>query len=303
MSNDNPANLHATRAANTVVGLFYFFIVFFGVLLLATAQLRASSGSTFDTWRLNFDANSLSKFNHEQKLTELRKIAFDDRASLSYADQCLRLYDAMGGLKSGVDLDTQVEVKAARAAKKKYVDLEGDVGCVFRGFTMLQYDKDYYIGKGKETAQEISNVQELLKLDTEQYSDLAKGRQEFLAFKEMEHEWYTKLLVDTPYDLVVLLLVMLMGALGGIVRILRDYGDPTRTDPSLRDYYLIPLIGAVIAIGGYVLAKTGLLLLSSTKGETSLSPFMIGLVGMVSGLLAKEVIDRIAEYGHKVLKG
>lgn len=67
------------------------------------------------------------------------------------------------------------------------------------------------------------------------------------------------------------------------MRILRDYGDPTRKDPSPRDYFFIPLIGAVIAIGGYILAKTGLLLLSSTSGETSLSPFMIGLVGMYRG--------------------
>lgn len=93
-----------------------------------------------------------------------------------------------------------------------------------------------------------------------------------------------------------------MGALGGIIRILRDYGDPARKDPSLRDSFVIPLIGAVAAIGGYVLAKTGLLLLSSTKGEISLSPFLIGLVGMVSGILAKEGVDKIAEYGREILK-
>ena len=84
---------------------------------------------------------------------------------------------------------------------------------------------------------------------------------------------------------------------------LRDYGAADRSNPSTKDYFLIPLIGAIVAIGGYILAKTGLLLLSSVKGETSISPFMIGLVGMVSGLLAKEVIDRIAEYGHSMLKG
>ena len=150
--------------------------------------------------------------------------------------------------------------------------------------------------------QEICKVQELLKSDNEQYSDLIKGRQEFLAFKEMENTWYTKYLVVTPYDLLVLILAMLMGALGGIVRILRDYGDPGRHNPSSKDYFLVPLIGGVTAIGGYVLAKTGLLLLSSARGETSLSPFMIGLVGMVSGLLAKEVVDRIAAYGRDILK-
>ena len=61
------------------------------------------------------------------------------------------------------------------------------------------------------------------------------------------------------------------------------------------------LIGAVVAIGGYVLAKAGLLLLSSTQGESSLSPFMISLVGIVSGLLAKEVIDSIAARGRGII--
>jgi hypothetical protein len=64
---------------------------------------------------------------------------------------------------------------------------------------------------------------------------------------------------------------------------------------------LIPLIGAVVSIGGYVLAKTGLLLLSSARGESSLSPFMISLVGIISGLLAKEVIDTISARGRTIL--
>src|SRR5262249_38936409 len=128
--------------------------------------------------------------------------------------------------------------------------------------------------------------------------------QDFLAFKELEksEEWYFRLIAVTPYDLMVVLLVMFMGALGGMVRLLRDYGDATRPSPSARDYLVIPLIGLVVAIGGYILAKTGLLLLSSTREETSLSPFMISLVGIVSGLLAKDVIDAIGRAGSKMVK-
>jgi hypothetical protein len=94
-----------------------------------------------------------------------------------------------------------------------------------------------------------------------------------------------------------------MGALGGIVRLVRSYLAPGIDDPRLRDYIFIPVIGMVVAIGGYVLAKTGLLLLSSAKEETALSPFMVGLVGIISGLLAKEVIDRITDVGVPMLRG
>jgi len=167
---------------------------------------------------------------------------------------------------------------------------------------MLQWDVEYYNTLNKEHEEELLNVQNLLKVDEAECGDLIKGHQELLAFKEMEKRWYTKLFVDIPYDLLVLLLVVSMGLLGGIIRNLRDYGAADQKNPSVEDYFLVPLIGAVVAIGGYVLAKTGLLLLSSTKGETSLSPFMVGVVGMVSGVLAKEVVDRIAALGREMLE-
>jgi len=88
-----------------------------------------------------------------------------------------------------------------------------------------------------------------------------------------------------------------------MVRLLRDYGAADHQNPTAGEYFIIPLIGAVVAIGGYVLAKSGLLLLSSVRSESSLSPFMISLVGIVSGLLAKEVIDTIADRGRKMLHG
>lgn len=84
---------------------------------------------------------------------------------------------------------------------------------------------------------------------------------------------------------------------------LRDYGSPLHPNPSAADYLFIPLIGSVVAIGGYVLAKTGLVVLSSAKGDTLLSPYMISLVGIISGLLAKEVVETISTRGRKILLG
>jgi hypothetical protein len=96
---------------------------------------------------------------------------------------------------------------------------------------------------------------------------------------------------------------MTMGAFGGVLRVLRDYGSPLHPNPSAADYLFIPLIGSVVAIGGYVLAKTGLVVLSSAKGDTLLSPYMISLVGIISGLLAKEVVETISTRGRKILLG
>ncbi len=263
-------------------------------------QLRAPSGSAFDTWRLSYSANRLLAKENEARLIPLRKALSDNRDWQNFSEQCLSLFDTFGLLKKNLALE--MELQRARAEGKKYDQTEGDVRCALRGPTQLQYDVNFYARTVKDLSGDIEEIVTLQKRGAEEYADLVKGRQEYVALKEMENSWSTRLLVATPYELLVLLLVMLMGSLGGVVRLLRDYGAEKNEDPSTRDYFIVPLIGAVVAIGGYVLAKTGLLLLSSTKGETSLSPFMIGLVGMISGLLAKEVIDRIAEYGRSILK-
>jgi hypothetical protein len=168
---------------------------------------------------------------------------------------------------------------------------------------MTKFDQNYYKKTRSELTAEIDDHRKALASDGDQYSDLIKGHQEYLAFVEMEKRWYTEPLVLIPYDLLVMFLVILMGALGGVVRIVRSYLDTGLPSPASRDYFFVPTIGMVVAIGGYVLAKTGLLVLSSAKEEASLSPFMIGLVGIISGLLAKEVIDRITSVGIPMLQG
>jgi hypothetical protein len=172
-----------------------------------------------------------------------------------------------------------------------------------RGYFLLESDKLFFQTEHKELEKDIAALQKRIASNSDQHLDLIKGHQEFLAFIEMENvgSWYVRQAVVIPYHLLVLLLVMLMGALGGIVRLLRDYGDSNRTNPTPSDHFFVPLIGLVVAIGGYVLARTGLLLLSTSKEETSLSPYMVSLVGIISGLLAREVIDAMAHAGTNIV--
>jgi hypothetical protein len=186
-------------------------------------------------------------------------------------------------------------------AGKKSEDFTGIQRCLMGGLVSLQFDQQRFEAKKDDFAGEIIDSRKQMATNTDQYDELVKNHQDFVALSAMESTWYFMPTAVTPYDLMVLLLVMFMGALGGMVRLLREYGDRGRPNPTATDYLFIPLIGLVVAIGGYILAKTGLLLLSSTREETSLSPFMIGLVGIVSGLLAKEVIDAISRAGEKIL--
>jgi hypothetical protein len=283
--------------------LLYSAIVISAVVLLAAVQLRASGGAAFDTWRLNYDANELLANDQKEALKSVQAEANQNRDDLQWVMSCVRLFDNNGIPKAKlIDSETAQEVKKAEQDHTPVENLSGDVRCLVRGFSSLQYDRAFYELNDKDYSLEIENLNKSLASNSEEHAELVKGHQDFIAFRSMASVWYQKPFFESPYDLLVLLLVMMMGAVGGVVRLLRDYGSSLHTDPSPKDYLFIPLIGAVVAIGGYVLAKTGLLVLSSTaQGETSLSPFMISLVGIISGLLAKEVIETIAASGHKIL--
>jgi len=290
------------RARVVAISLFYFSIVFFSVVLLAAAQLRLSAGAAFDIWRLNYEANrhineSLLK-DVKAALEKLR----DDSSGEANNSNCVLLYDD-GVLKlKALDDAAKMEVVEARKKHTKLEDLYGNVWCAVKGYLYSKSDATYYTNAAASDKTQISELKESLASNNRQMEDLIKGHQDFVAFEEMRKTWYQTPFVVLPYDLIVLLLVMLMGALGGVIRLLRDFGMKDRENPAEAEYVFIPLIGSVVAVGGYVLAKTGLLLLSSAGNESSLSPFMVSLVGIVSGLLAREVIDTLATRGRELLK-
>lgn len=286
-----------------LTAILYSVIVFFAVVFLAVVQLRSSGGATFDTWRLNYDVKRQLADEQDEKLKSMRKIYRDNMREFLYMQSCLLLFDNNGMPQDKfIDEETRQAVKKAKEDRTPLDSLGGDVWCLVRGFNQLQFDRGYFDMVNKDYSREIEEIKKSSASNSDQLAELIKGHQDFVAFQSMASVWYQKPFFVSSYDLLVLLLVMMMGAVGGIVRLLRDYGSSLHPSPSSKDYFLIPLIGAVVAIGGYVLAKTGLLLLSSTRGETSLSPYMISLVGIISGLLAKEVIEKIAASGREILQ-
>ena len=296
------ASLSKLKPSTLLIGIFYPLIVVFAVLLLAVLQLRSSADASYDIWRLNYKSTEALSALLNKEADTLRKSINDSADDMNFANYCLTELADEKFKKDVIDGAIGQRVKAVIATGDKE-SMHGDELCIARGVAGSQFWKTTGENKKKLFEQQLLVNQNKITETDERHSDLVRGHQDFLAFAEMEKStrWYVNLIATTPYDLFVLLLVMFMGALGGMVRLLRDYGDTSRVNPQPRDYFFIPLIGMVVAIGGYILAKTGLLLLSSTKQETSLSPFMIGLVGIVSGLLAREVIDAIARAGSSMM--
>lgn len=112
-----------------------------------------------------------------------------------------------------------------------------------------------------------------------------------------------------PPDMLTLILVLAMGALGGTIHLTRLYfyggggasgQGPVNLNPS---YYLFrPLLGAITALSIYILVKSGVLVISApTPGneDTQISPYFISFLGIVSGLLAEQALETIQSAGSR----
>ena len=294
-----------TRLNYAVTTATYFLILVCSLNFLAAVQLRSSGGASYDTWRLNYGAHRDLLDTRKRELKSLLKNLSSSQEWLDFAKQCATLYGENGQLKSEVEQSSRDDAKELKELQKDpksrqdYNDISPSAArCIYRGHTILQWDIAYYTYEVAENEKHIHKAQEEIQLNDAQYAKIIEGKDEFIGLVKMEKDSYIKFFIRMPYDLLVLGLVLSMGALGGMVRILRRFCE-SEEGISLKDYIMWPFIGAVVAIGGYVLAKTGLVLLSSTGGD--LSPFMVGFVGIVSGLLAKEMIDHIARLGIKIM--
>src|SRR6266487_4130996 len=95
--------------------VFYFLIVFFGVVLLAEVQLRSSGGATFDTWRLNYEANRILNANLVKNVETARETARYHANSASSIEACFRLFDERGLPIMGLlDEETAKEIEEAK---------------------------------------------------------------------------------------------------------------------------------------------------------------------------------------------
>lgn len=306
MANKAGSRMRTLGIAGTVI--LYLSILSLAVVFLASVQRRSAAGTAYDTWKLNYRMNMNKGKVIKEELKSAKQKQAKDKAWALDTTYCLQqVFDTNGNVQtSRVSQKTMEEAAKAKQEETSEsrpggTNLGVPLYCLVSGYPLLKY----FEAQDKMTLEEdslvIKAIEKQVDSNEKQHAELIKGHQDFVAFSTMPDVFYEPPFLPISYDLLVLLLVIMMGAIGGMVRVLRDYGASGHPNPSYADYLLMPPIGAVVAVGGYVLAKTGLLLLSSEKGETSLSPYMVSLVGIISGLLANEVVSTIAASGRKMM--
>ena len=84
------------RSTAILVTIFYPAIVAVAVILLAAVQIRASGGSSFDTWRLNYDANRARASKLSAQADSLRTAIESNLDDLSFTTFCMKFFDDNG---------------------------------------------------------------------------------------------------------------------------------------------------------------------------------------------------------------
>ena len=110
-------------------------------------------------------------------------------------------------------------------------------------------------------------------------------------------------LIHLPVQMLTMVLVIAMGGLGSAIDLLRRFLDKSIA-PRLDFYVFMPLLGAITGLAVFVLFKSGIVLMiepNIATADTILNPYFIAILGLISGLLAKEAIDMILKVGRRFL--
>jgi hypothetical protein len=125
-----------------------------------------------------------------------------------------------------------------------------------------------------------------------------------LRYVASTHEFITAW-ARLPLELLEMILLVCMGALGGIIAVTRCFIDAT-PNPRARDLCYRPVTGAVIALGIYVLFRAMQLFFGGgsqdSAGMVSTSVFLLAALGLASGFCAREAVTYIETAATRILR-
>lgn len=115
----------------------------------------------------------------------------------------------------------------------------------------------------------------------------------------MERFGYWPMLV-MPDQVLTLLLAIAMGVLGSTITMTWTFLEE-KQNPPLRWYLLRPFVGALSALIIFIFAKAGQMTLTVNQGNATLSPFLLSLLGIASGLLSDRAYAQMSLVSGKFI--
>ena len=107
-----------------------------------------------------------------------------------------------------------------------------------------------------------------------------------------------------PFELLEMLLLVCMGALGGMISVTRCLVDPSTANPAARDLCYRPVAGGVLALGIFILFRATQLFFGgqNTAATASTSVFLLAALGLASGFCAREALAQIEATAKRILR-
>ena len=96
-----------------------------------------------------------------------------------------------------------------------------------------------------------------------------------------------------------------MGMLGGVINVTRCFIEKSLDTPSIPDLIYKPAMGAVVALGIYVLFRASQLFFagqSPAGAVASTSIFLLAGLGLASGVCANDAIGQIEALAKRMLR-
>ncbi len=115
-------------------------------------------------------------------------------------------------------------------------------------------------------------------------------------------------LIDMPTEMLTLVLILSMGALGSTIHLTQIYFSqasvPETQQRHLGFWYFLfrPFQGSITALAVYIFVKAGILVASTPEigsNGTQISPYFVSFIGIISGLMAQSAIETIQRAGDK----
>lgn len=247
-----------------------------------------------------------------QSLTDYIGIDYDKglrkKHSATYLQPVIRAEYLHETYKEKQDPDSSVVAKIEKLLKQiRAVQGEYNLARDRRNYLILKRNGGYgFVANYTAVSNIIKKHYNLSSVPVEIVSAVLNVSSEIREAEKNRYIPFFYSLMTLHSDLLILLLVLMMGALGGLIHLAQGY--LYERDWKRFSYYIFrPLLGMSAAFAIYILVKAGVLVVGNpasagVTNATSLNPFFISFLAIISGLMAQNALKNIHTAGENLFR-
>jgi len=305
------SSLVVMAAQGTWLFFLYLFIAYIMVGTLGSLQLRdgldaIEKGATYDDvilYKKAFDTKVHFIENRNRRSNE-HLYAEVNQMELTLADMWQEITEE--ALTRGIIPNIEGEGDPEQIYSEDLPMIEAHCGEKYGGEELCLKLQEY-LELERKTIAKYSSIDQAITVDNMKHIDAVDEITElrnatkfsnlFSTVEFMDKHEFTEFLRQ-PREILVLQLTMVMGTLGSLVTMTWLFMR-RESELGIRRSLFLPLVGSVSAVIIFVFFKAGQLTISSGGAETSLSPFFLSFVGIISGLLSERAYGRMESIGTR----